>query len=179
MPVELEAKMKVNDLDAVRSRLRDAGASRVGSVVEVNAYYDTPGGDLEKGDAGLRLRRERDGESGRERHRVTYKGKQGHGGQLKQREEIETDVSDADAIEAIFSKLALSRTLRFEKRRETWTLDGCEVVLDELPVLGTFVEIEGESESRVMGRPRTARAGRRPAHHARVREPPRGEARGR
>ena len=149
MPTELEAKIKVEDLAPTRERLVSSNASRVGSVTESNAYFDTPDHAFQQTDAGLRLRRERDAESGETRCRVTFKGKQGEG-TLKRREELESDVSDADAVEAIFAKLGLVRSLRFEKRRETWSLDGCEVVLDELPVLGTFVEIEGPDEAAVM-----------------------------
>ena len=149
MPVELEAKMKVEDLDATRKHLRDVGATRVGSVIEINAYFDTPDRRLKRSDEGLRVRRERDEETGDDRCRVTFKGKQGEG-DLKQREELESDVTDADAVETILAKLGLVRTLRFEKRRETWTLNSCEIVLDELPVLGTFVEIEGDDEAAVM-----------------------------
>ena len=39
--------------------------------------------------------------------------------------------------------------LLFEKRRESWRLDDCKVELDELPQIGTFVEIEGASEDTV------------------------------
>ena len=34
----------------------------------------------------------------------------------------------------------------YEKRRETWTFVGAEIVIDELP-FGVFVEIEGEEYS--------------------------------
>ena len=150
MAVELEAKMKVDDLDAVRACLRDVGAERIGSAIEENAYFDRPDGGMKQSDVGLRVRRERDESTGESRFRLTYKGPQG-AGDLKQREELESDVSDGDAVQAILDRLGLVRTLRFEKRRETWTLDGCEVVLDVLPRLGSFVEIEGPSESAVMG----------------------------
>ena len=40
--------------------------------------------------------------------------------------------------------------LSFEKRRETLELDGCKVELDELPHLGSFVEIEGPDEEAVL-----------------------------
>ena len=30
-----------------------------------------------------------------------------------------------------------------EKKRRVWQLNKCEIALDELPLLGTFVEIEG------------------------------------
>jgi adenylate cyclase class 2 len=40
--------------------------------------------------------------------------------------------------------------LSFEKRRETWKLGGCKVELDELPYLGSFVEVEGPADQEVM-----------------------------
>ena len=51
---------------------------------------------------------------------------------------------------ALLGKLGFLPTLGFEKRRESWSLDGCLVELDELPHFGTFVEIEGDSESLVL-----------------------------
>jgi adenylate cyclase class IV len=53
-------------------------------------------------------------------------------------------------MEQILQRIGFVRVLRFEKRRETWTLEGCEVALDELPRLGRFVEIEGPSDAAVM-----------------------------
>ena len=44
----------------------------------------------------------------------------------------------------LFLHLGYEPTLSFQKRRETWMLDDCEVALDELPYLGTYVEIEGK-----------------------------------
>ena len=41
--------------------------------------------------------------------------------------------------------LGLRAELTFEKRRESWKLGDCKVELDELPVLGKFVEVEGPS----------------------------------
>ena len=58
--------------------------------------------------------------------------------------------SDAEVMEQILLRIGFVRVLRFEKRRETWTLEGCEVALDELPRLGRFVEIEGPSDAAVM-----------------------------
>ena len=36
-----------------------------------------------------------------------------------------------------------------EKRREIWTLDACEVVIDECPFLDAYIEIEGPDEAAV------------------------------
>ncbi len=41
------------------------------------------------------------------------------------------------------------RCVTFEKIRESWQLGDCRIELDEVPLLGTFVEIEGPSEPAV------------------------------
>ena len=79
---------------------------------------------------------------------ITFKGPQQEG-PYKKREEIELTVTDAAAAEALLAGLGYHRTLSFEKRRESWRLKDCLVELDELPQLGTFVEVEGPTESAV------------------------------
>jgi adenylate cyclase class IV len=37
----------------------------------------------------------------------------------------------------------------FEKKRRIWQFGGCEVALDELPLLGSFVEIEGRDGEKI------------------------------
>lgn len=149
MPVEIEAKMTVESFEPVRAKLRETGAHRVGEHFEVNAFFDTEDRSLLAADEGLRLRVEQDETTGRARHVVTYKGPR-QLGPLKSREELEVQVSEWDATVALFEKLGYLRTLSFEKRRETWELDGCKVELDEVPRLGTFVEIEGPDDRTVL-----------------------------
>lgn len=149
MPVEIEAKMKVPNLDGPRGRLRRANATRVGSRLELNAFFDTPDRGLKAKDQGLRLRTMTD-EFGQTTCVATFKGPHvgAHGdagGELKHREEIEFTVGSFEDAAAVFTRLGYARSLAFEKRRETWRLHDCLVELDELPHLGTFVEIEGDS----------------------------------
>lgn len=146
MAVEIEAKMRVADLGAVRAALKAVGATRVGAVVETNRFYDAPDRKLGQADQGLRLRTNADAaDPARAEHVVTYKGPR-QPGKFKTREELEFTTDDVAATAAVFAHLGYPLAFAFEKRRETWTLDDCEVVLDELPTLGTFVEVEGPSE---------------------------------
>lgn len=147
MPIEVEAKMKVPNLVIVRDRLIRAGAIRVGSRQELNAFFDTPDRALKAKDEGLRLRTMTD-EFGDVTCVATFKGPQANvgGDSLKRREEIEFGVASFDAAAAMFARLGYVRSLAFEKLRETFRLDDCLVELDELPHLGTFVEIEGEAD---------------------------------
>jgi len=149
MPNELEAKMKVDTFDSVRAALATVGAKRTGSVLETNTFFDTPRKTLVSNDSGLRLRRTRDDQTGARRFIITVKGPQ-QSGDLKNRPESEVVVEDGDDAKSVLEALGYSPTLTFEKRRESWTLDDCKIELDELPVLGKFVEIEGPGEKAVM-----------------------------
>ena len=148
MSLEIEAKMKVESFDAVRDRLRDAGAEPRGTVTETNTFFDTPDRSLLAEDRGLRLRR-RVGEDGAEAFIVTHKGPRTHG-RLKNREEVELTVDSGPDAVALIEALGFDRVLSFEKRRTSFALDGCSVELDELPHLGTYVEIEGPGEDAVL-----------------------------
>lgn len=148
MGAEIEAKMKVESFDAVLGRLREAGAKRMGAEFETNIYFDTADRSLLNNDKGLRLRRSRDTSSGKETFIITVKGRQQEG-ELKNRQEDEVTVTDGAAAEGVLNALGFNRTLSFEKRRESWRLGGTKVELDELPILGRFVEIEGPDETTV------------------------------
>lgn len=141
MPVEIEAKIRVDDLSEVRRRLRAAGAAEEGDLLEVNRFFDTPEHALRSRDSGLRVRTTTAVWQKSPRHVITFKGPR-QPGELKRREEIEFEVSDADAAAEMLARLGYRPELAFEKRRQTWALGECEVVLDELPLIGSFVEIE-------------------------------------
>ncbi len=149
MPVEIEAKMKVDDHAPIRERLHESGAERLGEYLETNTFFDTEDQSLFAADHGLRLRQNRDLATNREEFILTFKGPRQHG-ELKSREEIELTVgSGRDAAELLRS-LGFSPVLSFEKKRQSWMLDGCRVELDDLPLLGTYVEIEGKQEDVIL-----------------------------
>lgn len=144
MPTELEAKIPVDSHDALRSALRNAGAAYVGRVLETNHLLDRADCSLRDTGCGLRVRKieilDGDGPGAT----MTFKGPK-QSGEFKKREEHETPVADADATLAILRGLGYTRELVFEKRRETWRMGDCTIELDELPVLGRYVEVEGPS----------------------------------
>jgi adenylate cyclase class 2 len=149
VPVEIEAKMAVPDLDVVRSKLRDIGSERAGRTLETNTFFDTEDRSLLAADEGLRLRRNHDVETDADEHVITYKGPRMHG-VLKSRDEVELIVASSEDATQLLERLGFVRMLSFEKRRESWKLGGCKVELDELPYLGSFVEVEGPDEATVL-----------------------------
>ncbi len=154
MPVEIEAKIKVTAHDAMRDRIRAAGGEHLSDVFETNTFFDTPDQKLRSADHGLRLRQIKDlhgprGQStGRTSYVITFKGPVQRG-QLKQREEIETEVADGSSAAAIIERLGFEVTLTFEKKRQSWKVQNCQVELDEVPLLGKFLEIEGPDATSV------------------------------
>jgi len=137
---EIEAKLKVDSLEPVERKLLVCGASFVRETIQTDCYYDTANREFTRMDKALRFRRDRTGQ--RERFVLTYKGPKERG-DYKKRVELEFEVSDAGAAELLLGALGYQKALVFNKRRRLWDLLGCEVALDELPLLGVFVEIEG------------------------------------
>jgi adenylate cyclase class 2 len=149
MAIETEAKMKLEDARQMEAKLREAGATEVGKFLEVNAFYDTEDRTMLAADTGLRLRVSTDSLTNEVHYRLTHKGPCGTG-PLKTREETELGVESAEDADRLLKKLGFKRYLSFQKRRQSWKLDGCRIELDEVPHLGHFIEIEGPGEEAVM-----------------------------
>ncbi len=146
MPLEIEAKLKVDSHATVRDKLRAVGAKRLGHVLETNHIFDNADRSLLAGDRGLRIRTTQT-----ETHPIpgailTYKGPR-QDSAFKSRQEIQVHIDDAVAAQHVLEALGFIEVVRFEKRRESWELGPCRIELDELPHLGTYVEIEGSDEA--------------------------------
>ena len=137
---EIESKFAVQSFDAIREGLAGMGGVRLSRCFEENVVLDTPDAALRRRDVLLRLRRDASG-------RVTLKlpSQASPEAGIKIRREVETEVGDLAALEAIFAHLGYTPFLRYEKVRETWRADGMLVCLDLLP-FGRYVEIEGTAE---------------------------------
>lgn len=149
MGIEIEAKMKVADLDAVRRKLQEVGAEQLGEIFEINTFFDKKDRSLLAADQGLRLRVNRDVQTGIETYVYTFKGPRLHG-KLKSRDEIELEVNNPKDGERFLIALGFEKIMSFEKRRHKWKFEGCSIELDELPHLGVYVEIEGPDETTVL-----------------------------
>ena len=151
MPEEIEVKVRVADPAAFSRRMLDRGLAPAGAVFESNRLFDTPDGRLGREGSALRLREERRPDDGAVLRTVlTFKGPR-RPGPIKRRPEFETTVGQAAPAVAILEGLGLAESFRYEKRRTTWHVGECEVVLDQVPRLGWFVEVEGPSEEAVLG----------------------------
>lgn len=146
MSVEIEAKLKVDSLQEIKGKLSELGAEFIQEQSQVDCYFDDVNSELTKADKCLRLRRQLTGEC--EKFFLTYKGAR-EKDQFKKRREVEIEVGDGSLAEKLLLALEFKKVLVFEKKRQIWRLGQCQVALDELPLLGDFVEIEGPDGEKI------------------------------
>jgi len=140
-------KFAAPSLRPVRRALRAAGAEYLQTVVQRDTYFDRLAGSLSRDDRGLRLRVSRclRSASGKadDRPELTFKGPRRRTGRAKVRREVQTRLDDPAAAAEILRRLGITATMTIEKRRASYRLFRCRVELDELPLIGCFVEVEG------------------------------------
>ena len=146
MCVEIEAKLKVDSLEEVEDKLRQLGAEFLAEQLQTDYHFDDSGVTLTKTDRCLRLRQQKSGEN--EQFFLTFKGPK-EKSNFKKRQEIEIEIEDADSMQKLLTALGYEVALSVEKKRQLWKYGGCEIALDELPLLGTFVEIEGSGDEEI------------------------------
>jgi adenylate cyclase class 2 len=146
MNIEIEAKLKVDSLEEIERKLTELGAEFKQEQLHTDSYFDNANGTLTKTDSCLRLRCQLVGEN--ERFFLTYKGAK-EKSEFKKRQEIEIEVEDGNSAEKLLSALGYKKSLVFEKKRRLYRLDQCKVALDELPLLGYFLEIEGPDAEKI------------------------------
>ncbi len=134
---ETEAKLYAPHLELIQIRLERSGAKlKAPRVYERNVRYENAEKTLTSRGIVVRLRQDT-------RARLTYKDDAKAEAGVVSRTEIEVEVSDFDAMQAILGKLGYFPYMVYEKYRTTYEMSGVEIVLDEMPY-GNFVEIEGE-----------------------------------
>ena len=149
MACEIEAKYRLRDPEALRRLLIERGARCEGLLHENDTLFDTTDGQLHRAGCGLRLRAWSAAEGALDKTAVlTFKGPR-QSSMLKIREELETTISDAPTMITILERLGFRPAVGYEKRREVWWLQSCEICVDEMPQLGWFAEIEGPNEQAV------------------------------
>jgi adenylate cyclase class 2 len=141
--IETEVKIRVPDgADAARALIEGQGYSLINErTLESDQLFDRDG-ELKLGGRILRLRRTGGRAVG------TYKGpavsETESGQRYKQREEVEFDVSNADAFQRMLERLGYAPRFRYEKFRTKFATPGEAgvVSIDETPI-GVFLELEG------------------------------------
>ncbi len=146
MSVEIEAKLRVESLVPIQTRLRALNARFVANQDQQDLYCDDAQNQMVKQDKCLRVRIETTDKG--TQNFITFKGPK-QKADVKCRQEIEMLVPDLDQAKTLLQGLGYEQKIKVHKRRELWSYKACLIGLDQVTELGTFVEIEGPS-SRVI-----------------------------
>ena len=146
MCIEIEAKLKVDSLSKVEQKLLELDADFKAEQLQTDFLFDDANATLATTDRCLRLRRQ--SVDGSERFFLTYKGAK-EKSNFKKRQEIENEIIDAQSTQKLLSALGYEKVLIVEKKRRLWKLGRCAVALDQLPLLGDYVEIEGPNNEEI------------------------------
>ena len=145
MKTEIEAKFLNLSHDVVREKLRKIGAACVAPMrLMRRAIIDYPDRRLQTGtpNSFIRVRDEGD--------RITLTYKQFTTLSVDGAEEVEVIVDSFEDAIKIFTPIGLVVVSFQESKRETWMYEDCEIVLDEWPWLNPYIEIESDSEQKLI-----------------------------
>ncbi|MDB5159836.1 MAG: hypothetical protein JWO99_99 [Candidatus Saccharibacteria bacterium] len=141
MKSEIEVKFVDVDVEDIRSRLKTAGATlehpmRLMKRALIEEEHHAAENSF------IRIRDEGD------KTTLTFKRRSlpDETTTIDSTKEIETTVGDFDTTVEIFSEAGWKYITLQESRRETWYVDGAEVVIDEWPWIKPYIEIEAETE---------------------------------
>jgi adenylate cyclase class 2 len=141
--VETEVKFRVENIGDLEARLLSLGFHIVTPrTFEHNTLYDTPDRKLRPRQSILRIRKYG------ERWLLTHKclpPDHDPNARHKRRIETETEVTDGEALDVIFTQLGFQPTFVYEKWRAEYADVVGHCVLDETPI-GSFAELEGPDE---------------------------------
>jgi predicted adenylyl cyclase CyaB len=139
---EVELKAVVTDVEGARKRLARAGASLEFEGALEDRRYDTEDGSLSERDEVLRVRSYRSGSG--VRTLLDWKGPADTMTGYKVREEISTEISDADALLAMLDKLGYVVIREIDRRIVQYRIAGTTVRFESYPRMDDLVEVEGD-----------------------------------
>jgi adenylate cyclase class IV len=141
---EVEVKSVVTDMAACIARIRAAGGKLMMQGRLEDRRYDSEG-TLGTRDEVLRVR----AFHGLPAAQLTldWKGPTHEEGGYKVREEISTDLGDADALISILGRLGYTCTMAIDREITQFAVSGATIRFEEYPRMDTLVEVEGVPEA--------------------------------
>jgi len=144
----MEAKIAVDDLVAVETRLKQAGGQKKGEYSETDTFFDYENHQLKESDSALRLRNRENLQTHKSNFRLTFKGPR-QPGPFKHRREIEFVVDPGENVRLLLECLGLKPFAVYTKKRNAWLLNNCAVEVDFIEGIGKFIEVEGPNEDSI------------------------------
>jgi predicted adenylyl cyclase CyaB len=142
---EVELKSVVDDLVLRRRQIERAGGVLTFEGKLTDVRYDTANGDLVRRDHVLRLRTYGSGDT--VKGYLDWKGETRYEDGFKVREEISTQIAEADVLAAILESLGFRAVREIEREISQFELQGATVRFERYPRMDDLVEVEGTPES--------------------------------
>ena len=137
MPIEIETKFKVQFPKELRKKLKYIGTKFVSRKLEQDIYYKAS--EFNPALSVVRLRLAGDCCI----FTIKRAGNNGKSSKYKIRDEAEVKISNAKVFQKKLKTLNFKQSFKKEKIRETYRCKGAKVLIDKLPHIGFYVEIEG------------------------------------
>lgn len=144
---ELEIKIKINSeehFQAVYNSCYEFFGSPVSHLNQLDEYYDTPDRQLKKHDLVIRIR-----SNGCKKTIALKSPRMELPSGMTNRIELEFISAEGEKVHEQLISQGLNPNESAEKERWTFIFKDCEIVLDKLPFIGSFIEIEGPSEDAI------------------------------
>ncbi|CAN5174724.1 hypothetical protein BH09GEM1_BH09GEM1_38370 [soil metagenome] len=141
---EVELKSVVDDLRRRCEAVEGRGAIRVFTGELVDRRFDTAERSLTARDHVLRVRVYRSGSHSRAE--LDFKGPTTLDNGYKVREELGTELVDANATVAILDRLGYEVTITIDREIVQYDLDGAMIRFETYPRMDDLVEVEGTPE---------------------------------
>lgn len=144
---ELEIKIQISSeehFQAIYDSCNRLFGPAISHVFQLDEYYDTPDGQLKKQDLVIRIR------SNGEKKTIALKSPRIElPSGMTNRIELEFLSAEGETVHDQLLSQGLKPNEAAEKERWTFIYNDCEIVLDRLPFIGSFIEIEGPSEDAI------------------------------
>jgi len=144
---ELEIKIKIDSeehFQLIYDSCKKLFGPPISHVLQLDEYYDTPDGQLKKQDLVIRIR------SNGEKKTIALKSPRiDLPSGMTNRIELEFLSAEGEQVHEQLINQGLNPNEAAEKERWTFIYNDSEIVLDRLPFIGSFIEIEGPSEDAI------------------------------
>lgn len=144
---ELEIKIQIvseDDFQKVYARCKELFGPPASHVLQLDEYYDTQDGQLREQDLVIRIR------SHANKKTIALKSPRVElPSGITNRIELEFLSAEGEKVHEQLLNQGLKPHESAEKERWTFVHRDCEIALDKLPFIGSFIEIEGPSEKAI------------------------------
>lgn len=144
---ELEIKIKIGSTEQFKKVFENCSklyGPPTSHFLQLDTYYDTDDKQLRRQDLVIRIR------SVDKKHTIALKSPRiDLPSGMTKRIELEFTAADGHAVLKQLDQQGLAPSDVAEKERWTFVHNDCEIVIDRLPFIGYFIEIEGPDENTI------------------------------